>query len=230
MQHRRQNTPLLKVTYSIAVKDVWAEFRSKELLSAMLLFALLSILVFSFALELDRRARAEAISGVLWVTVAFAAILGLNRSMALEREQGCLEAMLTAPIPRSAIMYGKLAGNFAFALIVGLILLPVMTILYNISLISLPLVWVLAAGTLGLAIVGTLLSAMTAQTRSRETLLPLVMLPIALPIVIAAVRASTGLLSGADSEVWGAWAAILTAVDIVYFVACSLLFDFVIEE
>ena len=110
------------------------ELRSRELVSSMGLFALLSILIFSFALELDRIARQEAISGVLWVTVVFASILGLNRSLAMERDQGNLDAMLLAPINRAAIFLGKLIGNYLFALAVGLLLMPVMTVLFNMTL------------------------------------------------------------------------------------------------
>src|SRR5689334_10779131 len=139
-------TPFLQAVLSIVRKDLRMELRSRELVSSMGLFALLSILIFSFALELDRIARFEAISGVLWVTVVFASILGLNRSLAMERDQGNLDAMLLAPIDRTAIFIGKFVGNFVFALTVGLLLLPTMTVLYNINLIQ---VWILAILFLG---------------------------------------------------------------------------------
>ena len=223
-------TPFFRAVYSIVLKDLMAEFRSRELVSAMALFALLSILIFSFALELDRLARQEAVGGVLWVTVAFASILGLNRSLALEREQGNLDGMLMAPVVRPAIFFGKLVGNFIFALAVGLILAPLMSVLYNLPVAQPWLILTLTLGTLGLATVGTLLATMTIQTRSRETLLPIVMLPTALPVVLAAVRATTGILSGAPVEDWGAWTQLLVAVDVIYFVACYLLFEYVIEE
>src|SRR5262249_4229062 len=156
---------------SIIRKDFQAEWRSRELVGSMGLFALLSVLVFSFALELDRVARSESISGVLWVTIVFASILGLNRSMAVERDQGNLDALLLAPIHRAAIFVGKLIGNFVFTVVIGLLLLPLMTILYNVNLINLWLIAVLVLGTLGFTTLGTLLAAMTVQTRSREALL-----------------------------------------------------------
>jgi heme exporter protein B len=206
------------------------ELRSRELVSSMGLFALLSILIFSFALELDRVARLEAISGVLWVTVVFASILGLNRSLAMERDQGNLDAMLLAPIDRTAIFIGKFIGNFIFALTVGLILLPLMTILYNIDLIRPWILVVLLLGTLGFSTIGTLLATMTVQTRARESLLPIVMLPIALPVLLSAVRASTNVLNNTPMDDWIAWVQILLVVDIVYMVMCFLLFEYVIEE
>ena len=113
-------TPFITCVSAIVSKDLRAEIRSRELLSVMGLFALLSVLVFSFALELDRQAREEAVSGVLWVTLIFASMLGLNRSMALERDQGSLDAMLAAPVSRAAIFVGKLLGNFLFTAVVGL--------------------------------------------------------------------------------------------------------------
>jgi len=223
-------TPFIAAVLAVFRKDLRAETRSKELLSAMGLFGLLSILVFSFALELDRQARVEAISGVLWVTLIFASILGLNRSMAMERDQGNLDALLIAPIDRAAIFIGKLVGNALFMLIVALVLLPVMTVLYNINLVQPLVVVVVLLGALGFATVGTLLAAMTVQTRSRESLLPIVMLPVALPLILGSVRASTGILNAAPPEQWGSWLGILAVLNAVFLGMCFILFEFVIED
>ncbi len=223
-------TPFFKAVLSIVRKDLRTELRSRELISSMGLFALLSILVFSFALELDRIARQEAISGVLWVTVVFASFLGLNRSLAMERDQGNLDAMLIAPIARTTIFFGKLVGNFLFTITVGLLLLPIMTVLYNVSLVQPLVLAVLFMGTFGFTTVGTLLATMTVQTRARENLLPIVMMPLALPLLLAAVKASTNLLTDSATEDWVAWVQILAMVDVVYLVMCYLLFEYVIEE
>jgi heme exporter protein B len=223
-------TPFFAAVYAIVAKDMRAELRSRELISSMALFALLSILIFSFALELNRLAREEAIGGVLWVTVAFASIIGLNRSLAMERDQGNLDAMLLAPISRSAVFFGKLVGNFVFTLVVGLVLLPLLTILFNVSLIQPWVLAVLMLGVLGFSTVGTLLATMTVQTRARESLLPIVMLPVALPVLLGAVRATTAILTGAPLEDWIAWPQILIVVNIIYLALCFLLFDYVIED
>lgn len=223
-------TPLLKSILAIIRKDLRAEFRSRELISSMGLFSLLSIMVFSFSLQLDNVARQTVIAGVLWVTVVFSVILGLNRALAMERDQGNLDAMLLAPIDRTAIYLGKMVGNFLFALVIGVILLPVMTILFNITLVNGGVFLVLILGTLGLSIVGTLLAAMTVQTRTRETLLPIVMLPVALPVLLAAVTASTGILDGQDIGEWLPWVQLLAFIDVVYATLCYLMFDFVVEE
>ncbi len=223
-------TPFLKTVLSILRKDLQVELRGRELVTSMGLFALLSVMIFSFALELDRQARQEVIGGVLWVTVVFASILGLNRGMAMEREGGGMDAMLIAPIERAAIFCGKLVANFLFALIVGLVLLVVMTVLYNITILRPWLLVVLVLGTLGFSTIGTLLAAMTAQTRSRESLLPIVMMPIALPVLLAAVRASAGILNETPMDDWIGWMQILVLVDVVFLAMCLLLFEFVVEE
>jgi heme exporter protein B len=223
-------TPFLRTVIAIVRKDLRAELRSRELISSMALFALLSILVFSFSLELDREARESAISGVLWVTVIYASTIGLNRSMAMEREQANLDGMLIAPVDRTAIFFGKLLGNLIFTVVVGLILLPIMTILYNKSLIMPLVLAIMLLGIVGFSTVGTLLATMTVQTRARESLLPIVMLPITLPMMLAAVRATTGLLSGSPQDDGITWPQILIVLDVVYLAASFLLFEFVIEE
>lgn len=223
-------TPFFKAAIAVLRKDLRAEFRSRELVSAMGLFSLLAILVFSFALELNRTAREEVISGVLWVTIVFAIMLGLNRSMAAEREQSSMDAMLIAPIDRAAIFIGKMLANYLFAVTVALLLLPLMTLLYNYNLFQPLLIVTLLLGTLGFAAIGTLLSAMTVQTRSRETLLPIIMLPAALPVLLSAVRAANGILLEQPPELWAIWVSVLAFVNVVYLVMCYILFPFVVED
>ncbi len=219
-----------RAALAVAEKDVVTELRSRELVGAMGLFALLSVLIFSFALELNRQARAEAVGGVLWVTIVFAAILGLNRSMAIEREGGSFDALLLAPVSRAALYVGKLCGTYAFTLAVALPLLIVMTVLYNVAVITAATVGVLLLGAFAIASIGTLLAALTIQTRARETLLPIVMLPIVLPALLAAVRATNGILGGAPVESWSGWVTILVILDVVYLLLCLLTFPFVVEE
>jgi heme exporter protein B len=223
-------TPFFAVVLAIVRKDLQAELRSRELVATMLLFALLSVIAFSFALELDKLAREEVVSGVLWVTVIFASILGLNRSMATERENGSMDAVLLTPIDRGSIFLGKLVGNYFFSGLVGIILLPLMTILYSINMVNPWVIVTLLLGTLGISITGTLLAAMTVQTRSRESLLPIVMLPVVLPILLSAVKATTGIINDAPVTDWQMWPQILIVIDIIYLVICFVMFSSVIEE
>lgn len=223
-------TPFLTTVFAIISKDLRAEMRSRELISVMVLFAFLSILIFSFALELDRVAREEAVSGVLWVTLIFASILGFNRSMAMERDQGNIDAMLLAPIDRSAIFVGKLVGNYLFTLIVGIVMLPVMTILYNKSMLEGWVLLTVVLGIFGFSTIGTLLATMTVQTRAREALLPIAMLPVVLPFLLTAVRATTGILNTSPQSEWVVWVQLLGGISLLYLVLCVFLYRFVIEE
>src|SRR3990170_4151504 len=131
MIQRRPTPAYGRAAAAVVWKDLAAELRSRELIGAMLVFALLVILIFNFALELDFRTRGTVTSGVLWVTFAFAGTLGLNRSMAVEKDRGCLDGLLLTPVDRSAIYFGKAAANLAFMLIVEAIVLPLYALLYN---------------------------------------------------------------------------------------------------
>jgi heme exporter protein B len=215
--------------FAIFRKDVQTELRSRELVATMGLFALISVLIFSFALELDREARIEAVSGVLYVTVVFASILGLNRGISSEREGG-MDALLLAPIARTAVFVGKLLGGALFVLVVSLSLLPVMSVLYNVNLFQPLVVAALALGALGFTTIGTVLATITAQTRAREALLPLVMLPVTLPVLLSAVRATTGILRGAPQVDWLIWLQILLIVNVIYLGLALLLYEVVLEE
>ena len=215
---------------SIVWKDLAAELRSRELLGAMLVFALLVILIFNFALELDVRARETVTAGVLWVTFAFAGTLGLNRSMAMEKDRGCLDGLLLAPVDRSAIYFGKVLGNLIFMLVIEAIILPTYSILYNTNLFRLALIMVIVLGSIGYAVVGTLLSAMAVQARTRDILLPILLFPIILPVLINAVRASTGILQGLPIAEIMPWINTLIVYDIIFLAVAYMGFDYVVEE
>jgi heme exporter protein B len=220
----------LQTIWAIVWKDLAAELRSRELVSAMLVFALLVIFIFNFALELDATTRANVTSGVLWVTFAFAGTLGLNRSMSMEKDRGCLDGLLLAPVDRSAIYFGKAAGNLIFMLVVEVIVLPVYSILYNTNLLNLGLIIVILLGSIGYVAVGTLLSAMAVQTRTRDILLPILLFPILIPVFIAAVKASSGFLQGINmAEIWP-WLNLLIVYDIIFTSLAFMVFDYVVEE
>ena len=220
----------LRALWAVVWKDLAAELRSHELLSAMLVFALLVILIFNFALELDAKTRANVTSGVLWVTFAFAGTLGLNRSMAMEKDRGCLDGLLLAPVDRSAIYFGKALGNLIFMLLVEMIVLPIYSALYNINLFHPGLLLVILLGSVGYVAVGTLLSSMAVQTRTRDILLPILLFPVAIPVFIAAVKASSGFLLGVPmDEIWP-WLNLLIVYDVIFTAVAFMVFDYVVEE
>ncbi len=215
---------------AIVWKDLAAELRSRELLSAMLVFALLVILIFNFAIELEPKLRTTITPGVLWVTFAFAGTLGLNRSMAVEKDRGCLDGLLLAPVDRTAIYFGKAISNLVFILIVALIVLPVYSILYNINLFVPGLILVVLLGSIGYVAVGTLLSSMAVQTRTRDVLLPVLLFPVIVPVLLAAVKASGGFLQNLSMDEIRPWLNILIAYDVIFTAVAFMVFDFVVEE
>lgn len=227
---KRSPASYLRALSAVVWKDIAAELRSRELLSAMLVFALLVILVFNFALELDARARATVTAGVLWVTFAFAGTLGLNRSMAMEKDRGCLDGLLLAPVDRSAIYFGKMVGNLIFMLIVEIIVLPVYSVLYNTNLFQPGLLLVIFLGSFGYVAVGTLLSSMAVQTRTRDILLPILLFPVAIPVFIAAVKGSMGFLQGLEMSSIMPWLNLLIVYDIIFTAVAFMVFDYVVEE
>jgi len=226
----RPLSSFLRAMGAVIWKDLVAELRSRELLSAMLVFALLVIIIFNFALELDPKTRAGVTAGVLWVTFIFAGTLGLNRSMAIEKDRGCMDGLLLAPIDRSAIYFGKAIGNLIFMLIVEIIVLPLYSLLYNINLFKPGLMLVILLGSIGYIVVGTLLATMAVQARTRDILLPILLFPVALPVLMASVKASNGFLQALPMAEIQPWLNLLIVYDIIFTAVAFMVFDFVVEE
>jgi len=229
-QRRMPTGSFLKAMFAVVWKDLAAEFRSRELLSAMLVFSLLVILIFNFALELDIKTRRSVTAGILWTTFAFAGTLGLNRSMATEKDRGCMDGLLLAPVDRAAIYFGKAISNLAFMLIVEAIVLPLYSILYGVNLFKPGLLGVILLGSIGYTAVGTLLSAMSVQTRTRDVLLPILLFPVAIPVLLAAVKASGGILTGAEFSEIMTPLNILIVYDMIFIAVAFMVFDYVVEE
>jgi len=215
---------------AIVRKDLAVEWRSRQLVAAMLVFAFLVILIFNFALELDARARQELASGVLWATFAFAGTLGLNRSMAIERDGSAFDALLLAPVDRTAIYFGKTLANLLFMLVVEIFTLPLYAVLYNANLFHPGLLLVIVLGSWGYSAVGTMLAAMAVQARSRELLLPVLLFPLIIPVLVAAVRASSAVLRGLEMEyVWPSL-NLLIAYGVIMPALGYMFFDTIVEE
>jgi len=196
----------------------------------MLVFSLLVILIFNFALELDAKTRTSVTAGVIWVTFVFAGTLGLNRSMAIEKDRGCLDGLLLAPVDRSAIYFGKAISNLAFMFIVEIIILPTYSFLYNINLFQPGLLLVILLGSIGYTAVGTLLSAMSVQTRTRDVMLPILLFPVIVPVLIAAVKASGGYLQNLPLDQILPWINLLIVYDVIFIAISFMVFDYVVEE
>jgi len=224
------NSRFFRQVLAIVAKDIAAELHTREMVSAMLVFSVLALLVFSFALDLQGAVARAAAPGVLWTTVAFAGTLGLSRSLAREQQTGCMDGLLLAPMDRSAIFLGKALGNLAFVGIVEAVLLPLFSILFDTPLLRPGVLVVTALGTVGYAAVGTLLAAIAINTRAREVMLPVLLLPLAIPVLIAAVQATSWLVEGGTFAEVGGWVRLLVAYDLIIVAVSVLTFGYVVEE
>lgn len=225
-------TPTSVAFRAILAKDLRGELRSLQSLPAMALFAVTTFVVFRFGLDRTSLSGSLA-SGVLWATLLFAALLGVNRLFVAEREEGGFDAIRLAPIDRSALFAAKAAALLVYLLALELVVVPVFAIFFLESAAALPpLVAVLVLADLGLAATGTLISSMAVQSRARDLLGPLVLLPLAVPLMIAATGASEPLLAvgGPGYHRFGTWLAVLCLYDLIFLLVGYAVFDFLLED
>jgi len=223
----------VRAAATILRKDLVVELRTKESVPSMAIFAVTTFVIFHFGLDRDRL-QGELASGVLWVTLLFAAILGINRLFVAEREQGGFDGILMAPIERTSLLVAKAGALLAYLLALELIGLPVFALFFITdgfweALPRLLLVALLA--DIGLAVVGALLASIAVHTRARDLLLPLLLLPLTVPLVIGAASATKGLLSlPIDTSGLGKWLAVLALYDLIFGLLAYAVFDFLMED
>jgi heme exporter protein B len=217
----------LEQTLAILWKDIRCELRSKQTWMGMGMFALLVLVIFNFAFDLRVDNKAAIAPGALWVAFVFASLLGLGRTITAEREKGLMDRLLLCPVDRKAIYLAKLLGNLLFIGVVEVVALPVFAALFNVPLFG-ALLPIVLLGTLGVAAIGTLFSAMAAATQARELLLPILVFPLIVPVVIGAVRATGDLMVTSPNS--PPWLGLMTAFDVIFLSASMLTFEFVIKE
>lgn len=220
--------PFLRQSFTIAWKDLRSEIRSKETLNASLSFAIVILLLFSFAFEPTSEALEEMSGGLLWLVFAFAGALVVNRSFARDLPNDCLDALIASPISGSALFLGKAVANFVLLLVLELISLPVFGLFYGVDWTRQlwPLMLTVALATWGISVVGTVFSAMTVNLRLRELMLPMLIYPILIPCLLGAIQLSAALLAGKpfnnDLEIW---VRLLVGFDIIYTALAIALVD-----
>jgi heme exporter protein B len=221
----------MRRAWIVVWKDVLSERRSKESLNALVFFSILLLFVFQFALGPERARVEAALPGLLWLGFILAGLLAFGRTFLVERENDCWEGLVLSPGDKSAIYLGKLAGNVLLMAVVEAVLLVLFTVFFGLDFTGvLPaLSLVLALGTLGLAAVGTLFGAITAQLRARELLFPVLLLPAVVPILLGSVSATQSVVLGQPLAEAAAWLKLLAAADLVYLVVGMLTFEFVLE-
>lgn len=215
----------------ILAKELKTEFRSRELLGTTLVFVLIVIVLFSFTFNPTASESRRFGPGLLWLAFLFAGSLMLQPSFLREQTNDTLSALRLAPIDPFSILAGKMAANFLFLLLVEVILLPVFAVLYNVAILPVlgQLILILALGTLGLATTGTVFSAVAAQARLRELLLPLLLLPVLAPVLIASTEATIGVLQD-PSDLSGVWLTFLVAFDVLFLTTAWLVGEYLLEE
>lgn len=223
---------LIKAAFIIAAKDLYSEWKTKQVVTTMLIFSGLVIVTFSFAFDPSNTAVRAIVPGLIWVITIFAAILGLNRSFLSETKNDNLHGIIVSPTDPSSIYLGKVIANFVFVLVVQLISIPVLFILFNFKFLgNLPLfIGVVFLGTFGFISVGTFLAGLAANSRSSEMLLPILLFPIVSPVIIAAVQATKILLIDLEQIASAiSWMQLMGAYNIIFFVLCLILFEYVLE-
>jgi heme exporter protein B len=231
MSSRVKSVSLTRATASVFAKELRVEFRSFEILTSTIIFALIVVFVFSFAFNPSAADSRRFGAGFLWIALLFASSLMLQPSFTRERTNDTLAALVLAPIDPFAIIAGKLFANFFFLVLVELILLPAFSVLYNVPLLGVigPLAGVMLLGTFGIATVGTVFAAIASQARMRELLLPLLLVPVIVPLMIASASATASLLAETH-ELPLSWVAVMACFDLMFFTAAWLFGGYLLEE
>lgn len=223
---------VLRDALIIAGKDITNELKSKQTVGMMVIFSILVILIFSFAFDPSNRIIRSVIPGLIWVITIFSGILGLNRSFVSEYENLCLLGLRMAPVDPVSIYLGKAGANFIFVAIVQLISIPLLFILFDYTFNG-SLLWLLAIiffGTYGFIIIGTFLAALAANAKNSEMLLPLLLLPLISPLIIAAVQATGVVLENETIREVISWVQLMVGYDLLFTAICILLFDYILED
>ncbi|HEX8158243.1 MAG TPA: heme exporter protein CcmB [Solirubrobacteraceae bacterium] len=218
---------------ALLAKELALELRTREAVPAMVLFSITTYVVFHFGLDRDRLT-GDLAAGVLWVTLLFAAILGINRLFVADHEQGGFDGFLLAPVDRTALLVAKVIALFSFLCVVEVVAVPAFAVLLlgpGLMQAMPALLLVLVAANAGIAVVGTLVAALAIQTRARDLIVPLLALPLLIPAVLAAARTTTPLLAeGGAAALSGDWLAVLALYDLLFALIAYAVFDFLLED
>ena len=218
-------------TLILVWKDVLIDLKRKDNLLSMILFAILTLLVFQFAMGEEPEMFQIALPGVIWIVFLMSGVLGLGKSFVQEMEAGCMGGLLLAPVDRSVLFLGKMLANTLFLLFTQLLFIPLCLFFFEIEVRNwLELLMVLFFGTVGFSSLGTLLTAMTSTLRGKEMLLPILIFPLMVPSLLCVVRLTDFLFFGAHSEEVWSWWKLLLGFDVVLFTLSLLGFEFIVEE
>ena len=220
----------LAVIWAIGRKDLLLETRNKDIIVAVSAFALLVLMVFTFAIDINQVNAKLTGPGILWASIAFAGVTGLNRAFALELEGNTLEALMLAPISRDLIYIGKMFGNFLFITAAQIIVIPIFAVLFNLAVLKWEMLVVSLLTTIGFSAIGTLFAAMSMRVRAREVMLPLLFLPVVTPLIMAAVESTSHVVNDGSWPEIAQWIQLALAFDIAFIVISAFIFQQILED
>ncbi len=220
----------LAVIWAIGRKDLLLETRNKDIIVAVSAFALLVLMVFTFAIDINQVNAKLTGPGILWASIAFAGVTGLNRAFALELEGNTLEALMLAPISRDLIYVGKMFGNFLFLTASQIIVIPIFAVLFNLAVLRWEMLVISLLTTIGFSAIGTLFAAMSMRVRAREVMLPLLFLPVVTPLIMAAVESTSHVVNDGSWPEISQWVQLALAFDIAFIVVSAFIFQQILED
>ncbi|MAE80221.1 uncharacterized protein METZ01_LOCUS195732 [marine metagenome] len=220
----------LAVIWAIGRKDLLLETRNKDIIVAVSAFALLVLMVFTFAIDINQVNAKLTGPGILWASIAFAGVTGLNRAFALELEGNTLEALMLAPISRDLIYVGKMFGNFLFLTASQIIVVPIFAVLFNLAVLRWEMLVISLLTTIGFSAIGTLFAAMSMRVRAREVMLPLLFLPVVTPLIMAAVESTSHVVNDGSWPEIAQWIQLALAFDIAFIVISAFIFQQILED
>ena len=217
------------VTRATLAKDLRLEWRSKDAINSMLFFALLVVVVFSFSFDPNAEESRQIAGGLVWVAFLFAAVVALNQTWARELRNQVLDAYRVSPAPANSLFLAKALGNFIFVAVLEMLMTPLFIMFYKLRPLgpAWQLIPIAVLGTWAIVVNGTFFAAMSLRTRSREIMLPLLLFPVSIPALLAMVNATAAILTGELSAKF--WIVLLTTYDVVFTIACLLLFELVLH-
>ena len=220
-----------QVIAAIVKKDILMEMRTKQVINAALVFAVLFVVVFSFTMEIGSNMEQKLSGGIFWVSVAFAGILSFNKTIGSETDNGSFEALMLAPVDKSAVFFGKVISNMLFLFLVEVILIPLFLVFYNVNIIGHPLMAaVIILSTYAYSLIGTLFSIISVRTSSKEIMMPVLFLPFMVPVIIAAVLATNVFILGGQIQFSYNWIKLIAVFDIIFTAIIYGIFSLIIED
>ena len=211
-------------------KDFLLEVRSKDVVLPVFIFSFLVVVTFNFALESTPNTANLIVPGILWVSVLFGAMVGFGRMFLSESEQGAFQGLLTAPIGRDVIFFGKVISNVLFLLLIELILLPILVVLFNVTLSPLYMLYVSIPALFGISLSGMLFASISMNMRAKEVMLPILFLPVVVPIILGAVESTYAVMNGDNLDQFLKWITLMIVFDLIYSVLGPVSFTMIVED